>query len=123
MPHYACKTCIWKKKLYGENFRETANWFKHPDELLSHLRAEHPDIAECVSTEYPSWPGILEDAQACAEGYLVCCRTAEPADGFEFTCYRCNATTYNIDDLKNLYCLACGHRFNNFYTGGPFQKG
>jgi hypothetical protein len=62
---------------------------------------------------------MLEDAQACAEGYLVCCRTAKPADAFEFTCYRCNATTYNIDDLINLYCLACGHRFNNFYTSGP----
>jgi hypothetical protein len=123
MSHYACKLCIWEKKLYGERFREAASWFHDPDELLSHFRAEHSETFKDFSKEFPSWPGILEDAQACADGYLVCCRGVEPAEGFQFTCYRCDATTYNIADLKNLYCLACGHRFENYYTDGPFQNG
>lgn len=123
MPHFACKLCIWEKKLYGERFREVASWYSSQDELLAHFRAEHPKSFSGIRKESPAWPFYLEGAQACAAGYLICCRGAEPAEGYQFTCYRCNATTYNIADLENLYCLACGHRFKNYYTGGPFRKG
>lgn len=119
MPNYACKLCIWNNKLYGENFRDPDSWFQTPDELLAHLHNEHSEI---WSTDKPAWPGILQDAQAAAEGYLVCYRSVEPADGFQFTCYRCNATTFNLHDLKDLYCLSCGHKFPEYYTGGPWTK-
>jgi cell filamentation protein len=117
--NYACKLCIWDKKLYGESFRLPDSWFRTPDDLLAHIQAEHPQ-SNWLSKDKPSWPGVLEDAQACAEGYLVCYHAFEP-DIFSFTCYRCNATTINIEDLTNLYCLSCGHRFESYYTAPPWR--
>ena len=121
-PNYACKLCIWERKLYSENLRGPESWFHDQEDLLSHIHAEHSKASGSVSKDKPSWPGILDDAQACAEGYLVCDHAFEPKPVFRFTCYRCNTTSIHMEDLKNLYCLSCGHRYDNYYTSGPWRE-
>ena len=112
MSYYACKLCIWDQKLYGERFREAESWFTTPDELLSHLNRAHHSVR--LTKELPCWPGVVADALGLAEGYLICYCSLEPKFGFSFTCYRCHATTTNLDDLRNLYCLSCGRRYTNY---------
>lgn len=111
---FGCKLCILNDKLSGTRFREGADWFSNEDDLLTHMHATRPD-ARWVSKNLPSWPGILEDAQACAEGYLICCHDAE-CERLEFTSFRCNATSIHVNDINNRHCLSCGRRYQNFYS-------
>lgn len=119
---YACKLCIWNQKLRGGRFREAKDWFQTEDEFFEHFKKEHDDIAVKLTKESAAWPGMLEDAQAGAEGYLICYHTFEPTPIFQFTCYRCDATSVHPDDLNSLYCLSCGRTYTNFYQNVRFKR-
>lgn len=111
---YACKACYLRGELWGERFQETETWFQTPEELAAHWRQTHPESFKIADETAPNWPCRLEDAQAIAAGYIVCCANAE-CTHHQFICLRCNAVHLYTRDVMELYCLSCGRRYENYY--------
>jgi hypothetical protein len=108
---YACKKCVLDGKRWGENFQQ-AETFATPRELIAHINLH---LGVSVTESSAAYPGILEDAQAVAAGYLVCCHDAD-CTSIAFTCFRCSATTIHPNDVNERYCVMCGRKYQNFYS-------
>jgi hypothetical protein len=117
---YACKLCVWDKKLVGDKFLSAEHWFQSPDDFADHMNQNHRSTTASDVQTRAGWPGMLEEAQAVAEGYQIGFRDVD-ATSLQFTCYRCDATTIHPKDIQNLRCLSCGRTYKNFYSSWPVQ--